>query len=264
MTDYLLFLLYGPMASWGDIAVDERRPTADHPTKSAIFGMIAAALGLRRDQDLEQRQLSHDFGFAIRLDAPGMFMHDFHTSQRPSGQNMRGLPTRRDELAREQKSIITKLSYREYRCDVLATICLWKQVEDASSYSLEDIAEALQSPKFPLYLGRKACPLGLPLVPVQARASTLADALASDAARLLIRRAAEAFSLAERPSTGHPDVAAQLRQYLGPTGPVRVFWEGDRQAFDLDYSLERRDQVDSRSSWQFRTRIEHEGTWPST
>ena len=46
--DYLVFRLYGPMCSWGDIAVGEVRPSTVHPSKSAILGLIAAALGVKR------------------------------------------------------------------------------------------------------------------------------------------------------------------------------------------------------------------------
>ena len=42
--DYLLFRLYGPMASWGEIAVGETRHSAAYPGKSAIIGLLAAAM----------------------------------------------------------------------------------------------------------------------------------------------------------------------------------------------------------------------------
>ena len=48
MRDYLVFQLYGQLASWGDIAVGETRPSALTPTKSAILGLVAAALRLKR------------------------------------------------------------------------------------------------------------------------------------------------------------------------------------------------------------------------
>lgn len=244
MTNYLLFLLYGPLVSWGDIAVDERRPTADHPTKSAILGMIAAALGLHRDEDETQRQLAESYGFAVRLDDPGIFLHDYHTSQRPPGKSMRGLPIRRDELAREK--LVTKLSYREHRCDVLATICLWRRTEAMSPYTLDDIASALQEPHFTLYLGRKACPLGLPLLPVQVQKETLADAYASSECRSLLDHA------------GY--IAPSLLERMYSERQSRVFWEGVANVgFDHTQSVERRDQIDHRASWQFRTRLEHEG-----
>ena len=58
MHEYLLFRLYGSMASWGDIAVGEFRPTFDHPSKSAVMGLIAAAMGIRRDEEERQRELA--------------------------------------------------------------------------------------------------------------------------------------------------------------------------------------------------------------
>ena len=51
MREYLMFRLYGPMASWGDIAVGEYRPSFAHPSKSAVMGMLAAAVGLRREEE---------------------------------------------------------------------------------------------------------------------------------------------------------------------------------------------------------------------
>ena len=58
MQEFLIFRLYGSMASWGDIAVGEFRPTFDHPSKSAVIGLIAAAMGIRRDEEERQRELA--------------------------------------------------------------------------------------------------------------------------------------------------------------------------------------------------------------
>ena len=49
--EYLLFRLYGPLASWGEIAVGESRHTAAYPGKAALIGLLAAALGIRRDEE---------------------------------------------------------------------------------------------------------------------------------------------------------------------------------------------------------------------
>jgi len=52
MTAFLLASLYAPMASWGEITVGERRTSWDRPSRSAILGLVAAALGIEReDQD---------------------------------------------------------------------------------------------------------------------------------------------------------------------------------------------------------------------
>ncbi len=62
MRDFLVFRLYGPLASWGDIAVGEQRPTTPHPSKSAVLGLIAAALGVRRDEEERQQALAEGYG----------------------------------------------------------------------------------------------------------------------------------------------------------------------------------------------------------
>ena len=50
MPEYLVFQLYGPFMSWGDIAVGEMRPSAMMPAKSAILGLLAAAVGIKRPE----------------------------------------------------------------------------------------------------------------------------------------------------------------------------------------------------------------------
>ena len=83
MPDYLIFHLYGPMASWGDIAVGEYRNTADTPTRSAIFGLLAAGLGIHRDDEDGLLNLSRSYKMAVRIDAHGTRLQDFHTTQVP-------------------------------------------------------------------------------------------------------------------------------------------------------------------------------------
>lgn len=48
MSQYLIFQLHGPMASWG---VDARRSASYHelPSRSALLGLLAAGVGIRRD-----------------------------------------------------------------------------------------------------------------------------------------------------------------------------------------------------------------------
>ncbi|HEV2643569.1 MAG TPA: CRISPR-associated protein Cas5, partial [Candidatus Elarobacter sp.] len=78
MTDFLLFTLYAPLSSWGDIAVGEMRGTWDRPSRSAVLGLVAAALGLLRDDQAAQEALDGGFGVATRLDASGAPSADYH------------------------------------------------------------------------------------------------------------------------------------------------------------------------------------------
>ena len=99
MTEYLLFRLYGPLASWGRVAVGGVRGSDAHPSKSAVLGLVAAALGLRRDDAAAQARLAAGYGFAVRVDAPGVLLRDYHTAQVPGRSALKRRPhaTRRDQ-----------------------------------------------------------------------------------------------------------------------------------------------------------------------
>ena len=126
MREYLIFRMYGMMASWGDIAVGEFRPTFDRPSKSAIMGMISAALGIRRDEEKRLRELATGYLMALRIDAPGTLLRDYHTAQVPSSKGRKKMvfPTRKAELSVPKDDLNTVLSSRDYRCDAHYTVCL--------------------------------------------------------------------------------------------------------------------------------------------
>jgi CRISPR system Cascade subunit CasD len=83
MAEYLLFRLYGLMASWGEIAVGESRHSATYPSRSALLGLLGAALGLRRDEDAAQRALIEGYRFAVKVESAGSPLRDYHTVQTP-------------------------------------------------------------------------------------------------------------------------------------------------------------------------------------
>lgn len=163
MREYLVFRCYGPMTSWGDIAVGEHRRSFAHPSKSAILGLVAAALGIRRNEERRLRSLHASFGFALCMESEGLLLRDYHTIQTPSASTG-AHRTRRDELSVDPAKLNTLLSTREYRCDSVALVALWESNEPA--HSLEEIGSALRHPCFTLYFGRKSCPPALPLHPL--------------------------------------------------------------------------------------------------
>lgn len=176
MTDFLLFTVYAPLASWGEIAVGEVRGTWDRPSRSALLGMVAAALGITRDDQGAHDALDSGYGVAVRLDAPGAQMVDYHTAQTVPASIVKKLrPTTRAALLAAGDPQTT-LSRREYRQDALATVALWARAR--ARWSLEEIAAGLRQPAFVLYAGRKANTLGLPLDPTVVAGATLADAFA--------------------------------------------------------------------------------------
>jgi CRISPR system Cascade subunit CasD len=237
MREFLIFRLYGMMASWGDIAVGEFRPTCNLPSKSAILGLIAAAIGIRRDEEERQRELALGYLMAIRVDGPGFLLRDYHTIQVPpagTGDKIDRFATRRDELAVPKDKLNTLLSSRDYRCDAVYTICLWG-CSTHPPYSLATLQFSLDNPAFVLSLGRKSCPLALPVHAQIVNASTLAEAL-------------ETVRFPDKPFLAH-----LLRQ-----NDIRIFWEGDEKTgFEREHTVIRRDDPTSRKRWQFFDREEH-------
>lgn len=233
MRDYLLFRLYGPLAAWGDIAVGEYRPSFAHPGKSAIIGLLAAALGIRRDEEKRQKTLAESCSFAVRVDSMGMLLRDYHTTQVPSAKKGAVHYTRRSELATKKNELNTILSSRDYRCDAAYTVAM--TVADGSPYTVPQLVAALAKPVFTLYLGRKSCPLAMPLQPQVVNAATLRDALAA------LPPVEELSGIVQK-------------------GDAMVFWEDDTASgLERQQVITRRDKPRSRKRWQFSERRENCG-----
>lgn len=175
MQHYLTFALVAPMASFGAIAIGERRTGWDRPARSAVLGLAGACLGVEREDDEGQAALASDYGLAIGCHEAGRLLADYHTAQVPSTQRSRRFRTRAEELAAPELNTI--LTRRDYRTDAWHTAALWPTVA-APRWTLEEIAKAMRAPRFLPYLGRKSCPLGLPLAPAMAEAPDAAAALA--------------------------------------------------------------------------------------
>lgn len=161
MGEFLVFTLAGPFASFGEVAGNERRSTRGRPGHSMLVGLIAAALGIKREETERLQQLSNSCRFAVRTDRSGGFLVDYHTIQSAKRRRNFAPATRKQMLEEgDQTTIITR---REYLMDVHFTVAL-SLADEAGS--LADICGSLITPKFSLYLGRRACPPSLPLMPV--------------------------------------------------------------------------------------------------
>jgi len=181
MAQYLTFQLYGMLAAYGLVAVGEVRLSAGHPTRSAVFGLLAACLGIRRDEEERLSGLAKGYALAVRVDAPGTPLLDYHTIQTPQERKNRVFRTRADELGGLlgiDEEPYTILSRRGYLCDAHFTVCLTPG-GDASPYPLETLAQALRRPALTPYLGRRCCPPSLPLDPRIGDYASVAEALAA-------------------------------------------------------------------------------------
>lgn len=241
----LLFTLYAPMCSLGEIAVGERRMGWSRPGRSAVLGLVAAALGIERGDDDAHRALEEGLHYAVRTDAPGRPFIDYHTAQTPAARRDRSFETRREEL--ESERLNTVLSSREWRSDACFTAALW--LRPGGAVDLDETAAALRRPRFTLYLGRKSAPLGLPLDPEIVEAADLRDALA------LRRPTVAAEDNDEVPGAVEAWALERLRRGL-PAGREIAFDADAPGAPEGGFLERRRDGVGSRTRWQFRDRDE--------
>ena len=100
-----------------------------------------------------------------------------------------------------------------------------------------------------LYLGRKSCPLALPLQPEVQSAEAVEDALASKHLTGVLGQVAEAGGDAE-----------WNKSYtcLETSSPL-LLWDGDAETRLLpEQTITRRDAALSRRRWQFTVRNEHQ------
>lgn len=255
--DYLVFRLYGPMASWGGIAVGEVRYSANYPSKSAVAGLLAAALGIPRDKRSAADETDHEakhlnlvnaYCQAVKVLSTGHLLRDFHTAQVPDSVGNINYRTRRDELVLGRDRLGTMLSNREYRTDAHVLVAI--KAGDEAMFSLNKLYQKLRQPEYLLYLGRKACVLAAPLDPQVIKAPDFKSALDTYQIKPLI------------PAVNDWD---NDEKHLPNDAFLHYYWEGEPSDFnaagDLDMEttqiLTRNDKTLSRQRWQFIQRKEN-------
>lgn len=245
----LVFQLQAPLSSWGEVAVGEYRPSAEYPGQSAIQGLLAAALGIDRLDVEGQAAIQQGYRLVVGVLSSGKLMRDYHTAQVPGRADLKKRPqaTRKDELSVPKNDLNTILSSRDYRQDASSLVAV--QAVGQSPYSLQQLAAALQKPKFVLYLGRKSCPIAVPLSPLVVIAATVKDA----------------FEDYQRQLTDRWQQHVPRSKPLTPAPLQKMAWSDEFGSDDLallgvssrHLSIVRKDRVITRQGWQFTDRNEH-------
>ncbi|WP_433379372.1 type I-E CRISPR-associated protein Cas5/CasD [Streptosporangium sp. CA-115845] len=133
----LLMQLAGPLQSWGASSRFARRSTEPAPTKSGVIGLLAAALGRERSDDLDDLAALR---FGVRVDQRGTILRDFHTAHRfDTGE---ALP----------------VSERFYLADAVFVAAVEGEEE-----LINRLHRAVRDPIFLPYLGRRSCPPSRPV-----------------------------------------------------------------------------------------------------
>ncbi len=170
MRDYLVLSLVAPMGAFGDIAGHEWRGTYQWPGRSAILGLIGAALGVRRYDRVGQTALA-DWCTAVSVLSVGDIWRDFHTVQSVPSSRIKRPATRSDAIKALKPNDNGLITCREYMSDCAFGVALW-------GGEMAPLKSALEKPKFAPYLGRKSCPLSAPMAPRKVRSGDVIGALA--------------------------------------------------------------------------------------
>ncbi len=240
MKPYLVFRLYGPLASWGLPAVGGERQSAVSPSRSAILGLLGAALGIKREDEQGLLALQQSVAIAVKQTVPTTLLRDYHTTQVPSHSSKVIHSSRKSELS--EAKLNTILSSRDYRCDGLWVIAV--SLTKQATFDLAALQAALLKPVYALSLGRKSCPLALPMMPTITESCGLKQAL----------------------DTCFPPLTATEKSdhfWLGSNDWVSYFWEGDKQEIEGSVTTSYPwDEPESRNRWQFRQRAMHQLSVP--
>lgn len=143
----VLLRLEGPLQSWSTQSKLGVRDTDREPSKSGVLGLVGAALGLDREDDAGLAELA-SLSMAVRVDRSGSLLRDFHTA---GGGRFRGSPY----FVFDASDCVP--SERYYLQDASFTVAL-----AGDSALVDRVAAGFASPRWPLFLGRRACPPSVP------------------------------------------------------------------------------------------------------
>lgn len=161
MPRHLLVRLSSPLIAFGGETIDNFGVIRDFPALSMVTGLIANALGWDRGDDMLHNRLQARLRLGARLETQSSRLTDFQTAQLGANdkawttwgtvEERRGGPASYDS---------PHLRYRDYHADLVALLAL--RLEPANEPpTLDEVAQALDRPQRPLFIGRKPClPVG--------------------------------------------------------------------------------------------------------
>ncbi len=151
---YLSLYLDSPLQSWGYQSRFDRRTSLSFPTRSGIFGMICAAMGIERENNSFLKEIA-DIRMTVFAFLQNGRLIDFHTVG--GGFDPK---TERHWMVRKANrskpdTVVTRREYLQYS--------RFGAILEGQSDTLQKMADALENPRWGIWLGRKSC---IPASPV--------------------------------------------------------------------------------------------------
>jgi len=140
----LLLRLAGPMQSWGTTSRFDQRDTGKEPSKSGVIGLLAAALGIDRENWPDLEPLTR-LSLGVRHDRPGVPKRDYQTAGCADTDTI----IKADGTQAKDGGVV---SQRHYLADAAFLVGL----EGPDAQLLERLYTALRNPVWTLALGRRS------------------------------------------------------------------------------------------------------------
>ena len=163
MSHFLILKLQGPMQAWGTHTYEDFRPSNLFPTRSGLLGLLGACLGIDRSDHDGLDTLARSVEFTVKVVQGGVKLSDYHTIMEARRAN------------RKPKEGETVQTRREYLFNASFLVAVGER--PSAPICLDAIAQAVQKPVFTPSLGRRSCPLSVPLYVTSQEAETGKDIL---------------------------------------------------------------------------------------
>ncbi len=139
----LLLRLVGPMQSWGTTSRFNQRDSGKEPSKSGVIGLLAAAMGINRENWMDLELLTH-LAMGVRHDRPGIPKREYQTAGCASSDTII-----KADGSQAKDGVVSSRFY-------LADAAFLVAVEGDDHALLEKAHSKLKNPTWSLALGRKS------------------------------------------------------------------------------------------------------------
>jgi CRISPR system Cascade subunit CasD len=213
---WLHLRLTAPLMAFGGVAIDQVGPTRDFPSASALTGLLANALGWKRQEGAAHQGLQDRLEFGALIAREGNLLTDNQNAKleaKDRGWTTWGSPDERAGATYDSPHRRRRDYLADHDCRVVM------RLTPGEGPDIDAIAAALDRPARPLFIGRKPC---LPSAPLFAGWVDGANARVALAALALPGRAMWPMS-GDEPGQDLPD----LRNWIsGLHGGSRRVCEG--------------------------------------
>lgn len=129
----------------------EVRHTHELPSRSALLGLLAAGVGIRRDDTERLNAFNRHYSLVVCASRNPRWARDYHTVQMPKEVRKARYFSRREELS-DPELLSAIISRRDYYTDAGGW---WRWQQPRCALQPRTVAGRFTPSGFPLYLGRK-------------------------------------------------------------------------------------------------------------